>query len=84
MACRMFPLLPWIDRNGRMRIRPDLRAYAICPLLSQADAPPIEPAFAKAVLDAMEMASVLPGTRQLLELLNEEASLLRKFYGLDV
>jgi hypothetical protein len=84
MACRMFPLLPWIDRHGRVRIRPDLRAYAMCPLLSQADAPPIDPVFSGAVRDAMEAASVLPGTRLLLELLNEEASLLRKFYGLDI
>jgi hypothetical protein len=79
----MFPLLPWIDRHGRVRIRPDLRAYAMCPLLSQAEAPPIDPVFSGMVRDAMEVASVLPGTRLLLELLNDEASLLRKFYGLD-
>lgn len=83
MACRMFPLLPWLDRQGRVRIRPDLRAYATCPLLSGTDAPPVQPAFAEAVREAFEEACRLPGTRFLLEALNEETSLLRKFYGLD-
>ena len=83
MACRMFPLLPWMDRHGRIRIRPDLRAYALCPLLSDPESPPICAAFAEAVRSAFELASVLPGTRLLLESLNMEASLLRKFFGLD-
>ena len=83
MACRMFPLLPWMDRHGRVRIRPDLRAYALCPLLSDPESPPISAAFAEAVRSAFELATVLPGTRLLLESLNTEASLLRKFFGLD-
>ena len=83
MACRMFPLLPWMDRHGRIRVRPDLRAYALCPLLSDPASPPISATFAEAVRSAFELASVLPGTRLLLESLNTEASLLRKFFGLD-
>lgn len=83
MACRMFPLLPWMDRQSRVRIRPDLRAFATCPLLSGTDVPPIRPAFAEAVREAFEEACLLPGTRFLLEALNNEASLLRKFYGLE-
>ncbi len=32
LACRIFPLLPYIDTFGNMKIIKDPRAYAVCPL----------------------------------------------------
>ena len=83
VSCRIFPLLPWFDRKGRIRIRPDLRAAASCPLLFDDHAPVIRQEFAEAVCDAFLLADQIPGVRDLLDLLNEETALLRKFHGLE-
>jgi len=81
-SCRIFPLLPWVDRRGRIRVRPDLRAAAGCPLLFDDSLPPIRQEFAEAVREAFALAIPLPGVRTFLDLLNEETEVLRKFHGM--
>ena len=53
LACRMFPLLPVPDREGKIRVRIDLRARAVCPLARQG-IEAMDPAFIAAVKEAGE------------------------------
>lgn len=53
LACRMFPLLPVPDRDGKVRALVDLRARAVCPLARQG-IEAMDPAFIGAVKEAGE------------------------------
>ena len=37
LSCRIFPLFPALDKNGNIKVIPDLRGADICPLVRQAE-----------------------------------------------
>lgn len=84
VSCRIFPLLPFVDEDGELRADPDMRAFAMCPLLSSPDAPRIRPAFIRGVCGALTTVIDEPGVRSLLALLAEENRLAAKFHGLSL
>ena len=54
LACRMFPLLPYLDDNREVRVITDRRARAVCPLARQGKLA-MDPAFIDAVRKAGEL-----------------------------
>ncbi len=49
LACRMFPLFPYVEENGRIRAVYDPRAWRLCPLVQQHAHVPLRRDFVRAV-----------------------------------
>lgn len=49
LACRIFPLFPFVGSDGRVRVVYDPRAYGVCPLLQYNGIARIQPEFVRAV-----------------------------------
>ena len=71
LSCRLFPLLPVIGDDGKVRAVTDLRAKAVCPLARQGKSA-MDPAFADAVREAGEILAAEDEQAVFLELLEEE------------
>lgn len=54
LGCRIFPLTPVRGKNGRWTVRMDVRARAMCPLVSSGIGG-LNPEFVKAVRDALRI-----------------------------
>lgn len=52
LACRMFPLFPYVDADGRVRAVYDPRGYRMCPLVREQMHVPLERDFVRAVRQA--------------------------------
>ena len=59
LGCRIFPLTPVRGKNGRWTVRMDARARAMCPLVSSGIGG-LDPAFVKAVRDALRIVAEDP------------------------
>lgn len=70
LACRMFPLLPYLNGSGEVRVVTDQRARAVCPLARQG-----KQAMAPAFIDAVRQAG------ELLAGEGEQAAFLRRLAG---
>lgn len=77
LACRMFPLLPVPDRDGKVRALVDLRARAVCPLARQG-IEAMDPAFIGAVKEAGECLMADAEQAAFLEALAGEQEELRQ------
>ena len=71
LSCRLFPLLPVIGDDGKVRAVTDLRAKAVCPLARQGKSA-MDPAFADAVCEAGEILAAEDEQAVFLEMLEEE------------
>jgi len=71
LSCRLFPLLPVIGDDGKVRAVTDLRAKAVCPLARQGKSA-MDPAFANAVREAGEILAAEDEQAVFLEMLEEE------------
>ena len=71
LSCRLFPLLPVIGDDGKVRAVTDLRAKAVCPLARQGKSA-MDPAFADAVREAGEILAAEDEQVVFLEMLEEE------------
>ena len=71
LSCRLFPLLPVIGDDGKVRAVTDLRAKAVCPLARQGKSA-MDPAFADAVREAGEILAAENEQAVFLEMLEEE------------
>ena len=71
LSCRLFPLLPVIGDDGKVRAVTDLRAKAVCPLARQGKGA-MDPAFADAVREAGEILAAEDEQVVFLEMLEEE------------
>lgn len=49
LACRMFPLFPYVDEEGRVRAVYDPRAWRLCPLVRECAHVPLQRDFVRAV-----------------------------------
>ncbi len=47
LACRIFPLTPYINGNGKLEIIIDPRAHSVCPLSDLPEVSDFDPAFVK-------------------------------------
>ena len=77
LSCRLFPLLPVIGDDGKVRAVTDLRAKAVCPLARQGKSA-MDPAFADAVREAGEILAAEDEQAVFLEMLEEEQSELKE------
>ena len=77
LSCRLFPLLPVIGDDGKVRAVTDLRAKAVCPLARQGKSA-MDPAFADAVCEAGEILAAEDEQAVFLEILEEEQSELKE------
>ena len=59
LGCRIFPLTPVRGRDGRWSVRLDARARAMCPL-SRSGLRGLDPAFVRAVRDALRIVAEDP------------------------
>ena len=59
LGCRIFPLTPVRGRDGRWTVRMDARARAMCPL-SRSGLKGLDPAFVRAVRDALRLIAEDP------------------------
>ena len=73
LSCRLFPLLPVIGDDGKVRAVTDLRAKAVCPLARQGKSA-MDPAFADAVCEAGEILAAEDEQSVFLDMLEEEQS----------
>ena len=76
LSCRLFPLLPVIGDDGKVRAVTDLRAKAVCPLARQGKNA-MDPAFADAVREAGEILAAEDQQAVFLDMLEEEQSELK-------
>ena len=77
LSCRLFPLLPVIGDDGKVRAVTDLRAKAVCPLARQGKGA-MDPAFADAVREAGEILAAEDEQAVFLDMLEEEQSELKE------
>ena len=77
LSCRLFPLLPVIGDDGKVRAVTDLRAKAVCPLARQGKSA-VDPDFAEAVREAGEILAAEDEQAVFLEMLEEEQSELKE------
>jgi hypothetical protein len=75
LGCRIFPLTPHREKDGTLHVRVDRRAFAMCPLAPHG-VRALNPAFVRAVQDALCLVDDLPEGR---EFLNEWISRERIF-----
>ena len=77
LSCRLFPLLPVIGDDGKVRAVTDLRAKAVCPLARQGKSA-VDPDFAEAVRKAGEILAAEDEQAVFLDMLEEEQSELKE------
>ena len=77
LSCRLFPLLPVIGDDGKVRAVTDLRAKAVCPLARQGKSA-VDPDFAEAVREAGEILAAEDEQAVFLERLEEARSELKE------
>ena len=71
LSCRLFPLLPLIGDDGKIRVVTDLRARAVCPLARQGKSA-LDPAFVDAVREAGELLAQSEEQALFLDVLEQE------------
>ncbi len=77
LSCRLFPLLPLIGDDGRIRVVTDLRARAVCPLARQGKSA-MDPAFIEAVRQAGEILAAEDEQAVFLDMLEDEQEELKE------
>ena len=77
LSCRLFPLLPVIGDDGKVRAVTDLRAKAVCPLARQGKSA-MDPAFVDAVREAGEILAAEDEQALFLDVLAEEQEELKR------
>ena len=83
LACRMFPLVPTVDENGRVRAAYDPRGWRLCPLLIEADRVALDRRFVRAVRKAGRVLMADPEQAAFLKAQSEETALLTKLLPLS-
>lgn len=77
LGCRIFPLTPCRKKSGKLSVRVDRRAFAMCPL-APGGLRALDPAFASAVLEALEAIDETPEGREFLNGWIEEERIFRE------
>ncbi len=77
LSCRLFPMLPLIGDDGKIRVVTDLRARVVCPLARQGKSA-MDPAFIAAVRLDGEILAADDEQAVFLDMLAEEQEQLRE------
>ncbi len=85
LSCRIFPLIPHINENGRAEFRLDLRSLGICPVVFNPRENPVEEEFIEALYTAFPPLLKDDAIVEFIEILSrqydETADFLKKFQG---
>ena len=71
LSCRIFPLVPYVKRGGKMEIVMDVRGKGMCPLATAMKIEDLSPDFVDAVAKAMKMCMLVREPREFLYALSE-------------
>ena len=83
LACRIFPLFPALEADGRIRAVYDPRAWRVCPLVRMHRFVPLERPFVRAVRQAGREIARTPAGRDFLARQTEEIREFNRFLRLD-
>lgn len=76
LSCRIFPLFPALDENGRIRVVADLRGAGICPLARHSEDVIFDPRFVRRVKKAGKLLASDPACGAFLEEIGGELAAL--------
>lgn len=83
LACRLFPLFPYLGADGRIRAVYDPRAYRVCPLVRLRERVPLDRDFVRAVRRAGRILAAEETLRAYLRGQVREIDEFNGFLGLD-
>lgn len=78
LACRLFPLFPLVEEDGRVRAVYDPRGYRLCPLVQQCAHVPLDRRFVRAVRRAGRILMEDPACAAFLRDQSEEIRVLSR------
>ena len=77
LACRIFPVAPFVDKLGNVGARPDIRGRNMCPIW---DLSRVDKDFIKAVAKAFKILSADKKALSFMRLISAEVDELERFY----
>lgn len=80
LACRIFPLTPHLDKDGKLEIIMDPRAKSICPISRELDIDELSPGFEKRVKKAFLPLMKNPEFRAFMKVYSEYLDEFQKFF----
>lgn len=83
LGCRLFPLFPYLTKEGRIRAVYDPRAYRICPLVRQAAHVPLRRDFVRLVRRAGRILASDEACRAFLDAQSREIDEVGRFLRLE-
>ena len=82
-ACRIFPLFPYVEENGRVRVVYDPRSWRLCPLTQNCARVPLRRDFVRAVRRAGRLLMRDPACAAFLRAQSREIDELGRLLPLD-
>ncbi len=76
LSCRIFPVFPYITKDGKIKVVPDLRGNGVCPLIAHFDEVKWNRAFLFKVKKIGRLLKKDEATREFLHLQSEEIDLI--------
>lgn len=83
LACRIFPLFPYVTETGRIRAVYDPRGYRMCPLVRECAHVPLDRDFVRAVRRAGRLLMADSACAEFLRQNSREIDELNRLVGLD-
>jgi len=81
LACRIFPLVPYISADGSLTIREDLRAFNLCPLIGQSKNQSFNMLFQRKVVNAFRLLINDEDIKLFIKYISSEINLYEKITG---
>lgn len=80
LACRIFPLFPYVHADGHISAEIDLRAYRLCPLVTYAKGVKFDARFVRAVRKVGRLLARDPELLAYMKEVSREIDTFRQFY----
>ncbi len=78
LSCRIFPLVPYAKRGGKLKIIMDIRGRGMCPLATAMKKEDLSPLFVERVTEAMHLCMLNRETREFIYSLSESIDEIEK------
>ncbi|MGN0448141.1 MAG: hypothetical protein ACI4GC_06300 [Acutalibacteraceae bacterium] len=75
LSCMLFPLFPYINKQGKIKVKADLRGKEICPLTESFDKVKFDRGFIRRVKEVGRLLKDVPECREFLEEISRELDL---------
>ena len=80
LACRIFPLTPYVDKNGKLTVIMDPRAKAVCPISRELDVDELADGFERRVKKAFLPLMKNPEFREFMKAYSEYLDEFQRFF----